>query len=260
MSPRDEKFCAWMALPAMIFFFCAMLPAFHFLPPLSPELGAEEIAALYLANALGIKIGAGLMMFGGACLMPFVAAMVAATSRMGGTHRALAATQLACGVLTFVPLFLCGIFFAVAVFRPDRAPEDILLLSDLGWLFLVMPTPGFLVGLVAFGLAILGDTSPCRVFPRWVGYFNLWVGVIAVGGVMIPLFKTGPFAWDGLFAYWLPLAAFGIWMPVMLWAFSTMGPGTAGHPSDGSVASATGAPSCARGEARRLRSRGPLLL
>jgi hypothetical protein len=152
--------------------------------------------------------------------------MASATLRMGGRHQALAATQLASGVLTFTPLFLSGIFFAVAAFRPERPPGEILLLSDLGWLFLVMPTPGFLVGLAALGFAILGDTSEQRVFARWVGYFNFWVGILGLGGVMIPLFKTGPFAWNGLFAYWLPLVAFGVWAPVMVWAFMKSGPGT----------------------------------
>lgn len=227
ISLRGEKACAWMALPAMVFFFCAMVPALRFLPPLSPTLGADEIAAVYRGNALGMQAGAILMMFGGAFLMPFVAAMAAATLRMGGNPSALAGTQLASGVLTFVPLFLSGIFFAVAAFRPDRAPQDILLLSDLGWLFLVMPTPGFLIGLAAFGFAVLGDDAAQPVFPRWVGYLNFWVGIGGTGGVMIPLFKVGPFAWDGLFAYWVPLAAFGLWMPVMIWAFMRSGPGTA---------------------------------
>lgn len=225
-SLRSERACAWMALPAMLFFFCAMALGFRFLPPLSPTLGAEEIAAIYMGNAVGIQAGAALMMFGGACLLPFVAAISSAMLRMAGEPRALAATQLACGVLTFVPLFLSGIFFAVAVFRPERTPQDMLLLSDLGWLFLVMPTPGFLLQLIVFGLAILGDDVERPVFPRWLAYFNFWVGILGIGGVLIPLFKTGPFAWDGLFAYWVPLAVFGIWMPVMIRAFMKSGPGT----------------------------------
>lgn len=226
ISLRGEKICAWMALPAMVFFFCAMVLALRFLPPLSPTLGAEEIATIYRGNALGMQLGAILMMFGGAFLMPFIAAMVNATMRMGGAPSTLAGTQLASGVLTFVPLFLSGIFFAVAAFRPDRTPQEILLLSDLGWLFLVMPTPGFLVGLGAFGFAVLGDNAAHPVFPRWIGYLNFAVGIGGIGGVMIPLFKIGPFAWDGLLAYWLPLGVFGIWMPVMIWAFMRSDPGT----------------------------------
>jgi hypothetical protein len=230
MSERSEKVCAWMAVPALVFFLCAMVPAYRFLPPLSPRLGAQEIADIYLANATGIKAGSILMMIGAALLMPFIAAMVSATFRMGGRSRALAATQLACGVVTFTPLFVSGIFFAVAVFRPERSAEDILLLSDLGWLFLVMPTPAFVIQLAALGFAILGDSSDQHVFPRWVGYFNFWVAILSIGGVLIPLFKSGPFAWDGLFAYWIPLVAFGIWAPLMVWALTRSGRGVAASP------------------------------
>ena len=62
ISLRGEKACAWMALPAMVLFFCAMVPALRFLPPLSPTLGADEIAAIYRGNALGMQAGAILMM------------------------------------------------------------------------------------------------------------------------------------------------------------------------------------------------------
>jgi uncharacterized protein (DUF983 family) len=36
-----------------------------------------------------------------------------------------------------------------------------------------------------------------------------------VPGVMCLLFKTGPFAWNGLFVFWIPLAVFGSWFVVM---------------------------------------------
>jgi hypothetical protein len=31
-------------------------------------------------------------------------------------------------------------------------------------------------------------------------------------------FKTGPLAWDGLVGFYMPIAVFAIWMPVVSWA------------------------------------------
>jgi hypothetical protein len=226
VTERNEKLCAWMVVPGMTFFGIAMVLGLRFVPPLSPLLGAEEIAAIYRANSVGMLAGAVLMMFGGAFLMPFVASIASAMLRMGGRPKALALTELAAAIVTYTPLFLSSIFFAVAAFRADRPADDVLLVSDIGWLFLVMPTPPYLVMLAALGLAILRDDSAQPVFPRWVAYFNFWVGILSLPGVLIPLFKTGPFAWDGLLAFWVPLVIFGIWGPVMVWVLLRTGPGS----------------------------------
>jgi hypothetical protein len=226
VTERSERLCAWMLVPGMLFFGIAMIPALRFVPPLSPMLGAEEIASIYRANSVGMLTGAVLMMFGGAFIMPFVASISSAMLRMGGRPKALALTELAAAVITYAPLFLSSIFFAVAAFRPDRPAEDVLLVSDIGWLFLVMPTPPYLVMLAALGLAILRDDSEKPVFPRWVAYFNFWVAILSLPGVLIPLFKIGPFAWNGLLAFWVPLVTFGVWGPVMVWVMQQTGPGT----------------------------------
>jgi hypothetical protein len=227
LTERAEKICAWMMVPALTFFGLAMILAMRFVPPLSPGLGAGAIASIYRANSAGMLIGSVLMMFGGAFLMPFVAAVASAMMRMGGGPRAFALTELSAGILTYTPLFLSSFFFAVAAFRIDRPANDVLLMSDLGWMFLVMPTPPYLVMLSALGLAIFRDDAERPVFPRWIAYFNFWVGILSLPGVLIPIFKTGPFAWDGLLAFWLPLVIFGIWGPVMVWALVNTGPGTA---------------------------------
>lgn len=225
IGERDEKLCAWMVVLAMLFFGLALIAGFKFVPPLSPQLGADEIARIYRDNALGMRIGAALMLCGGAFLMPFVAAMYSAMLRMGHRSRSLAATQLAAGVLNYAPLYLCGLIFAAASFRVERGAEDILALSDLGWFFLVMPTPAALVQLSALGLATLRDDSEQPVFPRWIGYFNFWVAFLSLPGVFISVFKTGPLAWDGILAFWVPLVVFGPWMIVMLWALLHTGRG-----------------------------------
>ena len=226
MTRRAEKWCAWMVVPGAAFFFLAMAPLLGFLPPISPTLAADRIAQMYAQRGLSMQLGAIAMLFGGAFLMPFLAAISSALLRTGRNGPAWAYAQLASGILTFVPLYLSGLFFAAAAFRADRAPEDVQAINDIGWFFLVMPTPPFMLQLMAIGLAILSDHAEKPVFPRWVGYLNIWVGIGAIGGVMIPVFKTGPFAWDGLFAYWIPLGLFGPWMVIMLWAVLNVGPGS----------------------------------
>ena len=51
------------------------------------------------------------------------------------------------------------------------------------------------------------------MFPRWVGYFNIWMALLFTPANILVLFKTGPFAWDGFFIWWIPFTAFLLWFP-----------------------------------------------
>jgi hypothetical protein len=62
------------------------------------------------------------------------------------------------------------------------------------------------------GTAIFGDTREQPIFPRWAGYLNYWVAVLFLPGSVTVFFRDGPFAWDGIFTWYLPLTVFAIWI------------------------------------------------
>jgi hypothetical protein len=114
-------------------------------------------------------------------------------------------------ILTFYP----AIWWLVAAYRPERPAELIYLMNDLAWLQLIggvtvfFPLPG------SIAVAAICDSSVNPVFPRWVGFFCLWVIVLIVPDQLIFFFHSGPFAWSGLFGLWIPLAVFGAWFLVI---------------------------------------------
>ena len=66
---------------------------------------------------------------------------------------------------------------------------------------------------MAITIAILSDKSDKPVLPRWLGWFNLWAQIIYLpGDPWIPFFKTGPLAWNGLLAFWIPVVVFTVWL------------------------------------------------
>jgi hypothetical protein len=65
---------------------------------------------------------------------------------------------------------------------------------------------------MAITIAILSDKSEKPVLPRWLGWFNLWAQIIYLPGILIPYFKSGPLAWNGLLAFWIPVVVFTIWL------------------------------------------------
>ena len=48
------------------------------------------------------------------------------------------------------------------------------------------------------------------MFPRWLGYLNVWAPIVFTPAVMLPFFKHGPFSWNGIFVLWIPATVFCI--------------------------------------------------
>ncbi|HZS20969.1 MAG TPA: hypothetical protein VFA63_08270, partial [Pseudonocardiaceae bacterium] len=60
------------------------------------------------------------------------------------------------------------------------------------------------------------DETPDPVWPRWVGYFSLFVALSSFGGAVAVYFKTGPLAYNGLIAFWLVMVGFMGWITIMI--------------------------------------------
>lgn len=127
----------------------------------------------------------------------------------------LAILQAVSGSVTWVMLMVPMIILNVAAFRPDRSPELTQLLTDLAWLLFLTPVAPFLIQNFAIGAAVLGDHSAAPVFPRWVGYANFWTGLLFVPALLAFFFKSGPFAWHGIFVFYLGTVVYGTWVLVM---------------------------------------------
>jgi len=135
--------------------------------------------------------------------------------RIEGRHGVLTIAQISSGTVGVVVFLIATVCWTVAAFRPDRSPELILLLNDFGWICFLMTFAVFVAQDFVIGFAILGDKNEQPIFPRWLGYFNLWVGVTFIPGGLLTFFKTGPFAWNGLFVWWVPFVVFFTWYIVM---------------------------------------------
>jgi hypothetical protein len=187
----------------------------EFVPPPSPAASAADIAALFKENTTAIRVGMILMIMGAGLFAPFIAVISAQIRRIEGSPPVLAYTQLLGGAMSIAIILFPTMLWTTAAFRPERDPELILLLNDAAWLIVAMTfSPGIIQNL-AIGIAILGDKNKPAVLPRWVAYLNFWVAFLVLPAGLITFFKTGPFAWDGLLAFWLPLVVFSIWFNVM---------------------------------------------
>lgn len=215
MNPYSlERLCVWSGILAVTLFFLGFVFA-GFIPPPPPSRSIEEVVAYYQLHATGIRGGMVVMMISGMFVPPLVAVISAQMRRIPGAHPLLVYGQLSAGTLGAVFFIAGALVFVVAAFRPDRPPDLTYMLNDMGWIVAVLPwSPAFIQNVI-IGTAILGDKSAQPLFPRWLAYFNFWVAIGFVPGGLLPFFKSGPFAWGGVFVFWLAGSVFIAWFIVM---------------------------------------------
>jgi hypothetical protein len=187
-----------------------------FWPPPRPTDSGEQIRSLYVDDLTRIRIGLCLMMAGIGLIVPWGAAIAAQTNRIKTGTPVLTYTQLGCVAIATMIGVASVILWGAASFRPeDISPETTRTLNDVGWLFFVFDWSPLFVWYMAVGLAIFSDDGDPPVFPRWAAWLSVWVATLSIPGGAMILFKTGPLAFNGVLAIWIPLGVFFIWIVAM---------------------------------------------
>lgn len=214
MSLLDQKIAAWGGPFCAVTFGSGLLLA-GFVPPPPPTLDAPQIAAIYQAHAPLIRIGMILGLFGIAGYTALVGAISAQLQRIPGIGRLAPQLQLGAGVIGVLTVMFPTMIFAIAAFRPDRDPNITQMLNDTGWLIIIPAFPTFITQFGALAAGIWQDQGKVPVFPRWSAFFNIWMAVLFIPGGFAFCFLSGPFAWNGILAYWVAAGAFFVWLLVM---------------------------------------------
>lgn len=179
----------------------------------SPAWSAQFTADFYSAHAGRIKAGLAILVFVATLNLPFSAALSAQLRRMEGSGGPLTLMQFGAGALNALLLMLPAIAILAVSYRSPRDAQAVQLMSDFAWLAFVSPVGPTV--LQALTVAVATFAYPRRaVFAPWVGYFNAWAAFIFLPGSVVAFFYSGPLAWSGLLAFYIPLAVFGAWYVV----------------------------------------------
>ncbi len=208
---KIQMFGAWCAILYIVILVIGWALVAGFLPPHQPSSNDTVIAGIFQSDTLRIRAGMILTMVAAAILAPFVGVLTQFVTRIEGAPGVIAYSSVIGGVCTIILTFYPAIWWLIAAFRPDRDTQITQMLNDLSWLQLVGGITIFLPMPLAVALAALTDGSPEPVFPRWAGFANIWMMVLIIPDQLIFFFYTGPFAWNGIFGFWIPLTAFALW-------------------------------------------------
>jgi len=211
ITATKQRVLIWVGLFMMTCWFIAFAFVMGFFPPPSPALSAQEVARIYSDHTIRIQIGAVIMICFGLFMVPMSLPISVQLAREEKGVPILAILQGIAGAITGIMIALPAMFWAACAFSPNRDPELTKLMHELAFLFFVVPIFAQalqFVPVIWVALSKKVDES-LTPFPRWIGYLCLWALLTIEIAPAAVIFKSGPFAWNGLFPFWLGLIIFG---------------------------------------------------
>lgn len=214
-SLRTQKAFIWWAIGMAIVFGFSFTFLLHMVPPPDPNMGGEELKAWYESRSGEIKIGATIASYTSAFLVPYFIAVGAQMRRLEQGFPAWTCATVVGGSLISIFLVLPPLLFGVAAFTPGRNPDATGVIHEFALLALTTTTQYFIFPWVALIVMSFRTPSvPHSPFPRWYGYWSIWLITMFELGAPAFNFKSGPFSWRGLFPFYTPFALFGVWIIV----------------------------------------------
>ncbi|MDZ4264930.1 MAG: hypothetical protein U1D00_04375 [Mycobacterium sp.] len=213
-SKRD----IWIVFSIVPAFYTAFGAIFFLLartmPPPRPDVTTAQKVEFFAAHSLTIQIGFGILILivGGAGVANGIVVYHMKRMSVGSTMAYVYMGGMAVGALP--GCLLVAFCFLVATFRPDRDPEVLALLYDLGCLSYVGSLGCFTAAYFGFAIAILYDRN--NIFPKWLGYVTIWQIVTEIVAVPVFVSPAGPFAWNGSMSFWTGTVIFGFWLSCVI--------------------------------------------
>ena len=216
MRRTDGELILLWTLPALgILWISAFFLFPGFVHPMSPTMSAEDVAAFYRDNVARVRYSMILFNWFGVGLIPIVLLLAMQIRRMAHRTPILSYSLIACAGGPPALFLIADMFWLLAAFRPERAPELTQLFNDLAWVTFTILVPYLIAQSLLLALAIYWDRQDQPVFKPWVAHFNLLVAAALTPAAFGALAFNGPIAWDGLLSFWVKNIAIAVWIIVM---------------------------------------------
>jgi hypothetical protein len=237
-SAGTQRALIWLALGMAGLYFVSLIFLMQIFPPPAPNQSAAQVAQVYAHSNLRFRAGVAVAIISGGFYLPWtmvIAVQMDRIEKRRSIWTMMQALTSAAGTWIFA---LPPLLWGAAAFNAHRNPEITTLMHELAFIVFYCASSFFPFQLVAVGVVSLSrnNVDPRSAFPRWLGWLSIWTAAVASEGFVGVMFNSGPFSWNGVFVFYLPLAVFTVWMTamafMMLRAIGSQEKFAAAHPAD----------------------------
>lgn len=216
MNAKMQRLCAWGGVGCTLLWLPGFWVLANWFAPHPPTWTPEQVATFFRTDTNMLRFALITLGYGCCLYLPWCAAISTQMRRIEGEHSVMSWAQLGMGSIGVWVFFLPVMLWITISYRADEMPPELMrYLNDFAWLTFINPVCMYFYQGLFIGITILNDKRAEPIFPRWFGWAQIWVIIIYLPGSLVPMFKTGPFAWNGALAWFIPLTVFVIWMMTM---------------------------------------------
>lgn len=214
-AERSQQALLWIGVAGAAILLSGWL-LLGLIPPPAPTWNAAEIVAFY--SAPHARAGIILAIVGGGFSVPWVAVIAIQMMRDEDGTPIWALLQLVTGAVGALLFFIPPVLWAGAAFSLNRDPELTKTIHEVSWIIMITTVSIYPLqwGSVAVVCFYRKADPTLSAFPRWLGYFTLWFGSFSELGVLATVFKTGPFAWNGIIPFWFAILSYSVWSAILI--------------------------------------------
>ncbi len=208
----------WCAFIFTVLIALGWLGIAHFWMPAPADLGAEATKAFFtITHHDGMLLGNSILTVACAFLVPGSVQFGLTLAEIEGPQPLWSMCAAISGCFIALIVFLNAGFWIGAAYRPAASADLVVALNDVAWM-------GFLLGwvflslqMVSTAIVALSDQRAQPMIPHWLSKLSIVGAVLLVcaGG---PAFaQSGPFAYHGLLAFYMPMVIWGVWLDTHAW-------------------------------------------
>jgi hypothetical protein len=214
-SMRFGLWCNWIfvALTAI-----GWLGIAHFWLPARADLGLEATKVWFTeTHQWGVIVGCTLFYIAAGILTPGSVAFGIMLARIEGRWPLWSFTMAVCGVFISLIVFFNACAWIVSAYRDEFDASVIQAFYDWAWFAFLLGWIYLAIEMAATGVVELMDHRDEPMVPRWLTWLTFAGAATLIFAAGPAFFKSGPFAYHGLLAFYLPVVIWGAYITLTTW-------------------------------------------
>jgi hypothetical protein len=190
----------------------------HFWAPARADLGLDATKVWFTeTHQWGTIIGCSLFYIAAGILTPGSIAMGIMLAKIEGRWPLWSITMAVCGIFISLIVFFNACAWIVSAYRDESDASVIQAFSDWAWFAFLLGWIYLAIEMFATAVVELMDHRPEPMVPRWLTWLTIAGAATLIFAAGPAFFKSGPFAYHGLLAFYLPVVIWGAYITLTTW-------------------------------------------
>ncbi|MDN5862639.1 MAG: hypothetical protein L0H19_04235 [Salinisphaera sp.] len=214
-SQKMGIYCAWIFSALTVI---GWLGIAQFYAPVPGDVGLEATKTWFVDSwQWGTIVGCTIFYIACAFLVPASVQFGIMLSKIEGRYPLWSIVTAVGGIFISLIIFLNCCAWIVAAYRPETGADVIQAWYDWAWLAFLLGWVYLSLEMFATAIVELGDKRPEPMVPRPFAWLTVLGGVALVTAGGPAFFKSGPFAYNGLLGFYVPMAIWGVYVNGTAW-------------------------------------------